>query len=196
MRKILMIISVLLSFTFSATAQMIDPKFGAKAGVNFSEVNDSELKGKTGFHIGLLAEIYLGEQFSVQPEILYSAQGAKAEEEGYTSKLNLDYISVPLMAKYYIADGLNIQAGPQFSFLTKAEIKGEIDDLGSATLDIKDELESFELGLNFGLGYELPMGVFFDARYNIGLTKINKESIVGENDLKNRVFQIGVGYKF
>lgn len=51
--------------------------------------------------------------------------------------------------------------------------------------------------MSFGLGYEfVNMGLFFDARYNLGLTKVNEESVAGMDDLKHQVFQIGVGYKF
>ncbi|WP_408583014.1 outer membrane beta-barrel protein, partial [Myroides odoratimimus] len=53
--------------------------------------------------------------------------------------------------------------------------------------------KSFDFGVNFGAGYELPMGVFFDARYNVGLSKVNKE---GSEASKNGVFQLSVGYKF
>lgn len=195
MKKIILSSILFATLAFSANAQVPDIKLGAKGGVNFSNITNSDMDSKTGFHIGVLAEAFLGEQFSIQPEIIYSSQGAKLKNDNSSLKLNVDYINVPIMAKYYVADGFNIQAGPQFGFLTKAEWKGEFGGI-SATEDIKDSLESFDFGVNFGLGYELPVGVFFDARYNLGLTKVNKESISGEDDGKNSVFQVSVGYKF
>lgn len=195
MKKIILSAIALGAFSFAAQAQTPDLKLGAKAGVNFANLSNSDGDMKTGFHVGVLAEIFINEKFSVQPELLYSSQGSKIKEEGIESKLNVDYINVPIMAKYYLMDGLSVQAGPQVGFLVKSENKmsggGE-----SLTLDIKDSTQSVDFGLNFGAGYELPMGVFFDARYNLGLTKVNKESESGIKDYKNGVIQVSVGYKF
>lgn len=196
MKKIILTSIVFAALAFSAKAQTPDIKLGAKGGVNFSNITDSDMDGKTGFHVGVLAEAFLSEKFSIQPEILYSTQGAELKNDNSSLKLNVDYINVPIMAKYYVADGFNIQAGPQFGFLTKAETKGTLDGIGSGTIDVKDSAESFDFGVNFGLGYELPAGLFFDARYNLGLSKINKESVSWAEDGKNSVFQVSVGYKF
>lgn len=57
-------------------------------------------------------------------------------------------------------------------------------------------MKSFEVGVNVGLGYALENGVFFDARYNFGISKINKLSGEGISDVKNRNIQLAVGYKF
>lgn len=139
-------------------------------------------KSKAGFHVGALAEIFINEKFSVQPEILYSSQGVKGKGSD-SSKNNLDYINVPIMAKYYVIDGLSLQAGPQIGFNVKAKSAGE---------DIKDLINTVDFGLNFGAGYEIAMGIFVDARYNLGLSKVAKEI----KSSKNGVFQLSVGYKF
>ncbi|MDR0230220.1 MAG: PorT family protein [Flavobacteriaceae bacterium] len=221
MKKIVLSVLAVGAFTFTTNAQTPDIKFGAKAGVNFSNLRNYEDKDfglsnsmKTGFHIGVLAEIFINEKFSIQPELMYSTQGAKLklELEAPGASLNvktitkLDYINIPIMAKYYVMEGLSVQAGPQLGFLTSAknefdsfsfsgfglsiseeEIKSEMN-LG----DIKKDSNSVDFGLNFGAGYELPMGVFFDARYNLGLTKVNK----ADKGIQNSVFQLSVGYKF
>lgn len=196
MKKIILSSILFATLIFSANAQTPDVKLGAKGGVNFSNITNSDMDSKTGFHVGLLAEMFLNEQFSLQPEILYSTQGAELMGDHLSTKYNLEYVSVPVMAKYYIADGLNLQVGPQFSFLSKAETKGEIEGLGSGTINVKDNTESFDFGVNFGLGYEFAAGVFVDARYNLGLSKINKQSLPNVEDGKNSVFQVSLGYKF
>lgn len=196
MRKIVLTSILFASLIFSANAQVPDVKLGAKGGVNFSNITSSDMDSKTGFHIGVLAEMFLSEKFSIQPEILYSTQGAELKGDYTSAKYNLEYVSVPVMAKYHLVDGLNIQVGPQFSFLSKAEAKGEIDGFGSGTVDIKDSTESFDFGVNFGIGYEFAAGVFVDARYNLGLSKVNKESLPNIDDGKNSVFQVSLGYKF
>lgn len=197
MKKILFTCVLFLAFIFGAKAQISDVKLGAKAGLNLSNFTTSEYDAITGFHIGALAEVFISEEFSIQPEILYSTQGAEAKVDyaDYSWEINIDYINIPVMAKYYVAEGFSVQAGPQFGFLIKAEEKEDFEG-EKETFDIKQYLNSFDFGMNLGVGYELPMGVFFDVRYNLGLTKINKESDSEDDDLKNNVFQIGVGYKF
>ncbi|SFJ37324.1 porin family protein [Myroides guanonis] len=199
MKKIILSAIALAAFSFAAQAQTPDLKLGAKAGVNFANLSNSDGDMKTGFHVGVLAEIFINEKFSVQPELLYSTQGTKIKNEIGETKWNTDYINVPIMAKYYVIDGLSVQAGPQVGFLVKSEAKAEDSMAGveiSATGDMKDVTQSVDFGLNFGAGYELPMGVFFDARYNLGLSKVNKESQSGTKDYKNGVIQVSVGYKF
>lgn len=205
MKKTIFTLMAFTAFSSVIYAQTPDVKIGVKAGVNFANLTDGDMK--TGFHVGGLAEIFINEKFSVQPEVLYSTQGSKQSSTTsipglmtttYKAKLNLDYINVPIMAKYYVAEGFNVQAGPQIGFLMKAEMDVDADATGlggiSASGDIKDQMNSIDFGLNFGLGYELPMGVFAEARYNLGLTKLPKEKELG--DYKNSVIQVSVGYKF
>src|SRR5690606_25716845 len=142
---------------------------------------------RTGLHIGALAEFKLTEQFAIQPELLYSMQGAKEEDFGEEYDTNLDYLNIPIMAKYYITENLTVEAGPQIGFLMSAESDGE---------DIKDGMNSMDFGINGGVGYQLPMGLFFQARYYAGLS--NTYDGEGSDDFKmpNNVFQLSVGYKF
>ena len=88
--KKLLFIAVIISLTlFScASTQKADKSanqkatFGAKAGVNFSDITGPDVDsftGRTAFHIGGVAEIPVSEVFSVQPELLYSAQGSDYE---------------------------------------------------------------------------------------------------------------------
>jgi hypothetical protein len=97
---------------------------------------------------------------------------------------NTSYVTIPVMVKLYLLAGLNIQAGPQFGLLTKAEYDG---------VDIKDELKGSDISANIGLGWDLPFGLTVDARYNLGLSDISDNPGFGE--LKSRVIQISVGYK-
>ncbi|MDH3708933.1 MAG: PorT family protein [Cyclobacteriaceae bacterium] len=167
-----------------------DIKFGAKAGVNLATLQPDlpDPANKTGFHLGGMAEIPLMDMLSLQPELLYSAQGVKDESDD-DEVVRLNYLTVPVLAKYYVIDGLSIEAGPQFGFLLTAEFEdnGETDD-------IKDNTKSVDVGLAIGAGYKLENGLNFCLRYYLG-SDIND---IGEDPekFKNRVFQISVGYFF
>ncbi|WP_109300839.1 porin family protein [Aquimarina sp. AU474] len=196
MKKFLVFV-VLASVSFVAKAQEESIRFGAKAGVNFATVKgDSQnVDSRTGFHVGALAEIPITEKFAFQPELLYSSQGTQIDVTDFESKTKLDYLNIPLMAKYYVAQGLSLQAGPQIGFLLSANAEGE-DSGQSFDQDLKDELSSFDFGLNFGAGYQLDMGVFFDARYNLGISNVFDEDTAEGDNVQNSVFQFSVGYKF
>ena len=174
----------LIAFTISAQ----NITFGAKAGLNFASMagDDADgLDGRTSFHLGVTAEIEMSDTFSIQPELLYSGQGYTADGD-VTGKV--DYINLPIMAKFYVADGISLEAGPQIGFLASA--KADVD--GEST-DIKDLLKSTDFALNLGAGYKLDSGLNFGLRYSMGLTDVPD----GDSDgFKHSVLQLSVGYNF
>lgn len=176
------------------SASKLKVTFGAKAGVNFATVGGDETGGtssRTAFHVGGVAEIAISEKFSVQPELLYSAQGAVRDFEGVDVDVKLDYLNIPIMAKYYVADGFSVEAGPQIGLLLSAEADG-----GGETEDLKDSISGIDFGLGIGAGYKMESGLNFSARYNLGISNIN--DFEGSDDISNQnnVFQISVGYFF
>ena len=189
MKKVLLIACIAL-FGFNVNAQGVS--FGAKAGVNFASLTGDDvddLDGRTSFHIGAVAEISISEKFSVQPELIYSAQGAKESFEGEDFELNVDYLNIPVLAKYYVAKGFSLEAGPQVGLLLSAKIKA-----GGEEEDFKDEVKGIDFGANLGLGYKLDNGLNFSAKYIVGLANISEDS--DDSDVKNSVVQVSVGYSF
>jgi len=165
--------------SFYAAAQGFS--LGLKAGVNMSNLDGFEdSKNYTSFNAGVFGLIKLS-KIGIQPEVLYSVQGTKVDD----FKTELSYVNIPVMVKLYLAGGFNLQAGPQFGFLTSAKTDGE---------DIKDLVKSSDMAACVGLGWDAPFGLLFDARYNIGLNDINNSEDV-EGAIKNKVIQISIGYK-
>ncbi len=205
MKKILTFIA-LVAVCFCVNAQQ-EFKIGPKAGVNFAKLsNTSKSKVLTGFYLGAVGELKITDRFSVQPEIVYSTQGAKNVYSESLLGVNyqhhnhdkVSYINIPVLAKYYITNALSIEVGPQFGFLVDATNKDRITANGievKQTRDFKDEVNSFDFGLAGGLAYDLANGFFVNARYNFGLTNVGKSNYY-YGDSKNRVFQLGAGYKF
>lgn len=206
MKKIVLTIAAVFAIGISANAQQ-QVKFGPKAGVNFSNLtgnDDSEML--TGFHVGAVAEIKFNDKFSVQPELTYSLQGSGISGSStilgvttsYEGKQKLDYINIPVMAKYYVAEGFSIEAGPQVGFLMKAEAESDTS-VGNVTknskTDNKDSFKGTDFGVNFGLAYDFSNGFFINGRYNLGLTDIRENTDNGDA-VKNNVIQVGVGFKF
>ncbi len=177
MKKLLLIAVFILSSSLAANAQLL--KFGVKAGPNFATFSggdDIEYSGRTSFHAGAVVEIKATTNFSVQPELLYTSQGA--DVDGY-GDFNLDYVSVPVMGKFYIlSDKLSLDVGPQFSFLVN-----EAEE--------SFENESFDFALAGGLGLNITDSFFAQARYTVGLTEVSKAA-----EVTNTVLQFSVGYMF
>ena len=214
MQKHLLVIALAI---FGLTANAQEFSFGAKAGVNFSDLYSSDLpvedltETKTGIHLGIVSEYMLNDQFGLQAELLYSQQGTKTyyqeiDQPGPINgqpipgrrleiKSNYDYLNLPVMAKFYFYDGFHAMAGPQLSYLISAKDKYPDEDV-----DVKEEIDSFDFGLNGGLGYKFDFGLSLNANYYLGLNNIsaiNYEDVLGfDPDLKQGVLQFSATYFF
>lgn len=194
------------SFLTVAFMNAQEISYGLKAGVNFSNLRyssddmsfDEDEKSLTSFHVGCVIEIAFDDKFSLQPELLYTSTGtaAKGTESGisYEGKLKFDYLSLPIMAKYYVAEGFSLEAGPQIGFLMSAKVSADVEDYGSDSEDIKDDTNATDFGVAFGAGYKMENGFFLNARYALGLSNMAKDS--DDEWVKNGNIQLSIGYKF
>jgi len=172
MKKYILSISLVFITVFAFSQASVS--VGLKAGANFANTNIDGAESVTAFHGGAYGTFKLT-KFAIQPELLFSKQG---DED-----VDLGYLNIPVMVKYYLAAGLNLQAGPQFGVLMNAE--------NSDGDDISDALKSSDLSAAFGAGWDAPFGLNFTARYVLGLSDINDGA---GSDVKNRMFQLSVGY--
>ena len=180
MKKLLLICSMVFLIHATSNAQFL--KFGVKAGANFNSLEGDDISGLdtyTSFHFGATLEFKVLENLSIQPEVLYSSQGAKVNEENVRD-INFNYITVPALAKIYlISEKLSLEAGPQFSFLISESVPDQF------------ESKSFDFAAVGGLGFQFTENIFAQARYVMGLTDTSSDASV-----KNRVVQISLGYRF
>lgn len=180
MKKILLVVAILLFVNSSINAQEF--KFGFKAGLNLSDLDGlpKDYSSRASYHFGATLEIKAFQNLSIQPEFLYSTQGAKADIAALED-LNYDYLTVPVLAKFYlITDKLSLDAGPQFSFL-----------LNNTNVAIVNESANrFDFGVVGGLSVNLSKHVFAQGRYVLGLSDTSKDS-----QITNRVIQISLGYR-
>ena len=180
------------AFLLAGTLSAQHVNIGVKGGLNLYNIyNDRGASNdiKIGFHLGMLGHIHLARQWALQPEVVFSAQGAKYTAGGLDTKLNLGYINVPLLIQYMFDNGFRLQAGPQVGFLVSA--KSNIND---SNTDIKSSFQKVEFGLGAGMGYVNPAtGFGIDVRYNFGLSNINEDTVITST---NRGLQIGLFYLF
>src|SRR5690349_18183845 len=120
MKRIFLALSMVTLFAAGAAAQGIN--VGIKAGVNLANLNGDDVSDtdmKIGYHFGGYAKISITDAFSVQPELLYNAMGAKMSADGYDQNYKFNYVTVPVMLGYSFGK-ISVQAGPQIGFLTSA----------------------------------------------------------------------------
>ncbi|SFD85462.1 porin family protein [Flavobacterium phragmitis] len=191
MKKIILSAIAVMAFAFT-NAQ--ETRFGVKGGLNLSTLTgeyEDDTKSLVGFHVGGFAEIKVIERLAIQPELLFSAQGARFEDVfgKYDAKLN--YINIPVLAKFYITKQFTVEAGPQLGFLVSAKIEGE---------DAKDIYKSADFGFNFGAGYNFTDNFSAGVRYTLGLSGVydndNEDLEDYLDSSKNSNFAVYAAYKF
>ena len=227
MKKLMMMAVAAFMATVNANAQFeagtwsIQPMIGGGAATMTNADNlvisgSKELKNQlTAAALwGAEVEYQITDNISAAAGLNYTIQGTgwddynDGDNKFKDIHAELGYIKVPLVANFYFAKGFAIKAGIQPGFLLSANAK--IDGVGntlSEDRDIKDACNSFDLSIPLGLSYETDK-VVIDARYNLGLTKINKSKEDIQNlglnnlfnkdydDCKNSVIQVTIGYKF
>ncbi len=117
------------------------------------------------------------DSFSIQPELLYSTQGATYKNAAEEFKNELGYLSIPVLAKINLNKIVSLELGPQASFLLSER----------NNFDVKDA-NTFDFAVVGGLGLNITKNLFIQGRYGLGLTDASKDAQV-----KNSVVQVSAG---
>lgn len=195
------------------TKMEVKPRFGIKAGVNLAnlEIDDdasaaagTNTTRKTSVNGGFFYNIPVSESFRVQPELLYSIQGAKSNAMTSTdpnlaglTEYDFHYLAVPVMLQYATPGGFMVELGPQFSYLSSAN-----GDKANAEVDLKkgDYIKSIDFAAGGGVGYLSRIGLGINARYMHGFTNVfnndDRPATTSGMTFRNRNFQIGLSYHF
>jgi hypothetical protein len=214
--------SKVLLFALAATALTLTSKaqdkttFGVRAGVNFTNINgededgrDLDNKMKTGFNIGVNAEIPVATDFYLQPGVLFSTKGAKNKLNGVKYNLNLSYVEIPInfLYKPTLGDGkLLLGFGPYIGLGIGGKYKvgdNEVDVKFKNDVKAGDPMNKYYLkGLDFGgnllVGYELSSKISFQLNAQLGMSNMEPKYEGKKSDAKakNTGFGISVGYRF
>ncbi len=195
-------------------------RFGPKAGFAMStlKIDDKQddlgkrnMDPKYTFYIGGMAEYKINDNFGFQAEVLYSPLGGKEKIDGVNAgivyvgeqtKVDLGTLLVPVSAKYFITESFSVAAGANFGVILSAKQKTVIGsdfmnvqvEGDSGEVDIKDDIKKLNIAPFVGVEYMLENGLFFDARYSLGVSNLSNDGSGGK--ITNSFAQIGVGFKF
>ena len=219
MKKTILSLAILAGFAGVANAQT-GVKYGVKGGFNGSTFSGTDSKGseyKAGFAAGVFANFGINDQFSIQPEVLFSQKGASVDDfqgvSGNTFKSTLSYIDVPILARINTGDagkGFFFEIGPQGSLVVAdrdfIQRSGNKFNENTTTQDLNKVL----IGYVGGIGYQITSGLSLGVRYTGDFAKVYKDGasstlkatqtgngfLASNPSVDNSVFQFQVGYAF
>jgi opacity protein-like surface antigen len=205
MKKVILALAAVAMLSLTSQAQV---KFGAKAGMNLSRFTENFETMKPGFHAGVYAQINIAPMFSIQPEVLYSMQGAMEKDvdeffnQTISTKTTLTShnVIVPIMLQFSPIKMITIEAGPQFGFNLGMSSHNVVTTQGLVDTETEgdytfesDDYNMFDFGLAAGLKLNVASNVNIYARYNFGLTNV---FVYEDDETFNQNLMLGVGFTF
>ena len=199
MRNHYILFSIFLLCAFQSRAQVTFQP-GIRAGANFSDLTETNASYKTDFYAGGLLAINFTKRYTLQPEIIYSRQGANNAETYYydfntdmniegRDDISINYISLCATNKFNVYKGFHITVGPTLDFLIDTNIHNKESDIDVAIVT--------------GFGYKFPSGLALEFRFKKGIADVvNSEYYEGGDDFlfgdynTNLLFQVGAAYYF
>ena len=202
--KTKILLAVIIATVYSTTIfAQSKTTFGIRAGVNFQNLNGKDEAGdkldyklKTGFNAGLNAEIPVGIDFYLQPGLLFSTKGAKANVGD--GQINLSYLELPVnfIYKPELGEGRMVLGfGPYAAYAINGKTKNPDSDIEFG--DQPNELKRFDAGANLLAGYEFSNRLSFQLNAGLGLLRLNnRDTDDNESSLTNTGFGVSLGYRF
>jgi hypothetical protein len=198
--------------SFGVRAGLSSAKMSGEAANNLNDLLDFTNGGvttnsHTGFFGGGYVNIPLTSQLSVEPALYYTQKGYELRGElnvkgldflgaNAKAKLTSSYIDLPILLKGNFS-GFQVFAGPQISYLTKADLRTTAGLLGfnllNKTMDATEQFNRWDAGITGGVGYQFANGLNVTAAYDHGLSKADKNKNM---EAYNRSFKLGLGISF
>lgn len=187
MRKFLLMSVLALCSIVTVSAQKWG--FGPKVGATFANVNGVEgSKMQGGVVAGVFAVRDIKRWFAIQTELLWSQQGCRQSFNGNHYETRLSYLTLPLLTKYYLIHGFNVELGAQFGYLVTSKITGD------EGYSLKRSINKYNVDMLVGLAYDFKCGLTLEGRYNIGLTNLQRTQ--SGQDIRNATMEVMVGWRF
>jgi len=166
-------------------------QIGVKAGANISNFTGGSFdslgkKALVSYHAGAFIRFKFGNNLALQPEVVFSSQGAQLKYQGSEKDFKIGYVNIPILLQYEMNSGFYLEAGPQFGFKVDENLPYETTE---------NFAKSSDIAIALGLGYHSHIGLGIDARYNIGVSQVGDFQATNvDPNFKNGVIQIGLFY--
>lgn len=204
----------LLAFTLLVSSASAQFSYGIKGGASLTGMNVMHPgvvndQYRLSYHFGLYGVYYIGEQISLSPELLLSNKGFQAQAQAPSSvpgggleefSLSLGYLSLPVLVGYHPWKSFSVHLGPELSYRLASKIAY---DAGSNDAGVVWDRRP-DVGAIAGLSYLVGDKIDVTFRYIHGLINVVSQNFIAvdandplitEQQSKNRVFQLSVGYR-
>lgn len=181
-------------------------RFGVKIGTNYSNVYDTEgeefdAEPKFGLATGVFLSIPLGKFLGIQPEILYSQKGFKAEGKlfatNYVLKRTSNYIDIPLLVSIKPIEYITILVGPQYSYLISQTNKFENAQISIEQKEAFDNENFRKNTFCFTGGLDINANpLVIGGRVGWDLFKNNGDGTTTTPRYRNVWYQVTLGFQF
>lgn len=168
-----------------------------KGGLNMSNFYGDELSDKnmrTGFNIGLGADLGFTPNVSLQTGLFFSTKGAEYKNNLIDAKVNANYLQLPVHLAYKIdvtpGTKVFLHAGPYVAYGIGG--KSNFGILEVNTFDKDLGFKPFDAGVGLGVGAEFGR-IIVDLGWDMGLTNISRAS---NGNVKNQSAYLSLGYMF
>jgi predicted porin len=219
-KQFLLIISISISALSFAQSNIL---FGARVGVSSAGIRGNAVnslkslltstngmiatRNITGFFAGTYATIPVSNGIAIEPAVNYSQKGYEPRGAlnvkgmdlagaNVKAQLQSQYIDMPILLKVN-AGGLQLFAGPQLSYLLRADLRTSAGVLGinllNRKIDATSQFNRWDAAVTGGIGYQFSKGISLMASYDYGLSKLDANKAV---DSYNDVVKVGVGIQF
>lgn len=182
---------------------------GPSVGAGISTVSNSsdvvDVNPQFLWNAGVIFIYSTKTHFGFGADLKYSSEGYGWEFATPGDSLNLpntdvrlNYLRLPVKVLYFFGEyGDNIRPKIFLGLTPGLLLSAETNNDVTGTIDVKDELNSFDLGVHAGAGlnFKLASAVWLNADLTIyqGFLDINNE---GENTALNRNIAVNVGVAF
>ncbi len=149
---------------------------------------------RCGMNFGLLARYQTNDWLAVKSGLLYSQKGSQPDDSDETYRTN--YLQLPVKAEFSSAlkqgnaSRIFLATGPYLGTCLKAEYES-----GGLKSDMKDEVNSADVGWAFELGFQLPVAsqkLLLSLNYDMGFSEVFK----GQDDIQNKTLSLNLGFLF
>ena len=198
MKKVFVIGLLALCFNLHSNAQA---KLSVQGGLNLMQMKASamglsiEFDADAALNLGVIADFKGKDNFNLRSGLLYNGYSSSLTYDGEKQKTTVNYLSVPLLGRFKVSEGLYAIAGPQLNFLLSAKERYD----GSTSDDLKDAIKSTSFSGLFGAEYQFSDKFRLGVNYTAGLSNIAKQRLFDSDDVgkvKFNGFNFNIGVSF
>ena len=191
MKKVFIIGLCVIAMFSQANAQT---KFSVQGGLNLMQMKASamglsiEFDSDAALNLGVIADFKVTDNFNLRSGLLYNGNSSSLTFDGEKTKITVNYLSLPLLGRVKVSEGLYAIAGPQINFLLSAKSRYD-----GETSDDKESINSSSFSGLFGAEYQLSDKFRLGINYTAGLSNIAKQRLFDTEDVGKVMFN---GFNF